>query len=183
MKRTIATPVAAIEGEQKAIQTKANLTATIDRHEAVLREIDALAAESEKRLLSNDLPPDEIDAAVQDHKLIVEQKNRMTARIKSLKVKMDEAVAAHAAAVQELNNYGDKPMEKDEIAARRAEEAKSLAEMEVRKLIEARRKALAEKWPDAFAMLDDILLRGIDAVKADRDAIKEANPLPEKENL
>jgi hypothetical protein len=40
----------------------------------------------------------------------------------------------------------------------------------------ARRDALAAKWPDAFALLDDILVRGIDTVKAERNQIKQANP-------
>jgi len=39
-----------------------------------------------------------------------------------------------------------------------------------------RQEALAEKWPDPFSIIDDILVRGIDVVKAERIAIKEANP-------
>lgn len=39
-----------------------------------------------------------------------------------------------------------------------------------------RQEALAAKWPDAFALLDDILEKGIAPVKAERDAIKAANP-------
>jgi len=43
-----------------------------------------------------------------------------------------------------------------------------------------RQEALAAKWPDPFALLDDILDKGIAPVKAERDAIKEANPKPVK---
>jgi len=39
-----------------------------------------------------------------------------------------------------------------------------------------RRDALAAKWEDPFALLDDVLARGIAPVKAERDAIKAANP-------
>lgn len=39
-----------------------------------------------------------------------------------------------------------------------------------------RLEALSDKWPDAFALIDDILERGIEAVKTDRAAIKLANP-------
>jgi len=39
-----------------------------------------------------------------------------------------------------------------------------------------RQEALAAKWPDPFALLDDILERGIATVKTERDAIKAANP-------
>lgn len=39
-----------------------------------------------------------------------------------------------------------------------------------------RSDALAAKWPDAFALLDDILAKGIASVKTERDAIKASNP-------
>lgn len=40
-----------------------------------------------------------------------------------------------------------------------------------------RRVALAERWPDPFALLDDILNSGVaPSVKAERDKIKAANP-------
>lgn len=39
-----------------------------------------------------------------------------------------------------------------------------------------RRRALSQKWPDPFDLLDDILDRGTSAVKSERDAIKAANP-------
>lgn len=39
-----------------------------------------------------------------------------------------------------------------------------------------RQEALSAKWLDPFALLDDILERGIPAVKTERDAIKGANP-------
>jgi hypothetical protein len=39
-----------------------------------------------------------------------------------------------------------------------------------------RQRALAEQWPDAFSLIDDIIERGIEAVKLDRNAIKLANP-------
>ena len=42
--------------------------------------------------------------------------------------------------------------------------------------LEKRQHALAERWPDAFSLLDDILNRGLEAVKLDRDEIKAANP-------
>lgn len=44
--------------------------------------------------------------------------------------------------------------------------------------LDQRKAALAEEWPDAFDLLDDILNNGIEAVKARRDAIKADNPKP-----
>lgn len=44
------------------------------------------------------------------------------------------------------------------------------------KLSKDRKEALSQKWPDPFDLLDDILSRGIPTVKAERDAIKSANP-------
>ena len=43
-----------------------------------------------------------------------------------------------------------------------------------------RQEALAAKWPDPFALLDDILEKGAATVKAERDAIKAANPKERK---
>lgn len=48
-----------------------------------------------------------------------------------------------------------------------------------REILQKRKAALAAKWPDAFDLLDDILARGLAAVKSDRDAIKTANPKSE----
>lgn len=39
-----------------------------------------------------------------------------------------------------------------------------------------RKDALSAKWPDPFALLDDILERGIDPVKQERNSIKLAHP-------
>jgi len=44
----------------------------------------------------------------------------------------------------------------------------------------ARELALSEVWADPFDLLDDILNRGLDVVKIDRDAIKAAHPKPIK---
>ena len=50
-------------------------------------------------------------------------------------------------------------------------------ELDNLKLI-ARQEALEAVWRDPFDLLDDILERGIDAVKTDRNAIKTAHPKP-----
>jgi hypothetical protein len=68
------------------------------------------------------------------------------------------------------------PMTAQEIADRQAEEGAFVIAKSTRDKIEKRQNALAEKWPDAFALLDDILERGIDEVKTERAAIKAANP-------
>jgi hypothetical protein len=44
----------------------------------------------------------------------------------------------------------------------------------------ARLTALAVKWETPFDLLDDILLRGIDVVKAERDVIKKSKPKGKK---
>lgn len=68
------------------------------------------------------------------------------------------------------------PMTPEEVAEHLAQqEILSSREVEQEK-DEARRQALAEKWPDAFAIVDDILNRGAEVVKAERDAIKLENP-------
>lgn len=77
---------------------------------------------------------------------------------------------------QELQNYGDKEMTPEEIAAREEECARSDAATAAYVANSERKSALAEKWPDAFDLLDDILTRGIEVVKLERDAIKAENP-------
>lgn len=42
-----------------------------------------------------------------------------------------------------------------------------------------REAALAAKWKDTAALVEDILDRGVDTVKRERDAIKAANPKTE----
>lgn len=64
----------------------------------------------------------------------------------------------------------------EEEAARDAEEAAFEVAKSARVKLEKRQQALAEKWPDAFALLDDILERGIDSVRTERSQIKAANP-------
>jgi hypothetical protein len=44
----------------------------------------------------------------------------------------------------------------------------------------ARLSALSAKWKEPFDLLDDILLRGIDVVKAERDVIKKSKPKGKK---
>lgn len=67
-------------------------------------------------------------------------------------------------------------MTEPEISQRKAEEAAWEAGREQKEKTKKRKDALAAEWPDAFALLDDILERGIPAVKTDREAIKSANP-------
>lgn len=68
------------------------------------------------------------------------------------------------------------PMSPQEIAERQAEEAAFELAKSARDKLEKRNKALAAKWPDPFDLLDDILERGINAVKTERNEIKLANP-------
>jgi hypothetical protein len=68
------------------------------------------------------------------------------------------------------------PMTPQEIADRQAEEGAFALAKIVRDRLEKRQQALAAKWPDAFALIDDIFERGLDAVKAERNQIKLANP-------
>lgn len=58
-----------------------------------------------------------------------------------------------------------------------AAQAKAIADDDATK---KRLAALTEKWPDPFALLDDILNKGIATVKTERDTIKAANPKPIK---
>ncbi len=66
----------------------------------------------------------------------------------------------------------------EEIAEKNENDAAWIIEKKKHDQLEKRRKALEQKWPDAFSLLDDILARGIDAVKIERDAIKSENPKP-----
>jgi len=68
------------------------------------------------------------------------------------------------------------PFTIEEEAARDAEEDAFELAKTARDKLEKRSKALAAKWADAFDLLDDILERGIDAVKTERNQIKLANP-------
>ncbi len=64
----------------------------------------------------------------------------------------------------------------DDIIARQEEEAAEAAKRLAKDKLAKRQAALAAKWPDPFALLDDILERGIDPVKTERNQIKIANP-------
>lgn len=71
------------------------------------------------------------------------------------------------------------PLTLEEITSRQAEEVKYLAEQPRLEKLAKRQAALTAKWPDAFAMLDDMLKENPAAfpkTRADRDAIKAANP-------
>jgi hypothetical protein len=71
-------------------------------------------------------------------------------------------------------------MTAQEITERQDEEAVwAIKQVEINKDA-TRVKKLGNVWPDAFALLDDVLARGIEAVKADRDAIKALNPKGKK---
>lgn len=75
-----------------------------------------------------------------------------------------------------LVNGEEIEMTAEEISARQAEtEAWAIAKIARDKLIK-RQEALAAKWPDAFDLLDDILERGTEPVKTERNQIKQANP-------
>ena len=67
-------------------------------------------------------------------------------------------------------------MTPQEVSEKQSAEAAWIIERDRRDATRTRQASLAEKWPDAFDLLDDILNRGIEAVKSDRDAIKSANP-------
>ena len=67
-------------------------------------------------------------------------------------------------------------MTSQEIEARAIEEAAAATQLIASTANEKRLKALGDKWPDAFDLIDDVLNRGINAVKTERDAIKLANP-------
>ena len=64
----------------------------------------------------------------------------------------------------------------DDIVEQNQREAAWIVEKAKRDKLEKRQKALAAKWPDPFDLLDDILERGLDTVKAERNAIKTENP-------
>lgn len=68
------------------------------------------------------------------------------------------------------------PFTIEEEAARDSEEAAFELAKVTRDKLEKRQQALAAKWPDAFDLLDDILERGIETVKTERNQIKLANP-------
>ena len=68
------------------------------------------------------------------------------------------------------------PFTLDEEAARDAEEAAWVIKKAKDDKLAKRQAALATKWPDPFALLDDILERGIDTVRTERNALKQANP-------
>lgn len=80
----------------------------------------------------------------------------------------------------ELAKYGDKELTAQEITGRENEEAKSLADKIISDQLNIHKQALAGKWKDPFELIDDILERGIEVVKTERDAIKAANPKPEE---
>lgn len=75
-----------------------------------------------------------------------------------------------------LVNGEPEQMTPQEIAERQAEEAAWLIEKAAKDKLTKRQKALEEKWLDPFTLLDDILERGIDAVKTERNQIKQRNP-------
>lgn len=79
----------------------------------------------------------------------------------------------------QIRKYGLQKMTAQEIVERQAEETVAADEDSRRAAFEARRAALAERWPDAFALFDDIAARGMEAVMEERAAIKAANPKPE----
>lgn len=94
---------------------------------------------------------------------------------------MDEAgLEAHnllvAETEAELAKYGDHPMTPEEIAERLAEEQAYAEQLVIENKNKARLEALSAKWADPFALLDDVLERGITVVKAEREIIKMANP-------
>lgn len=68
------------------------------------------------------------------------------------------------------------PFTPEETAAREAEEAEWLVKSAAAQKLAARKEALAAVWPDPFDIVDDILERGIEAVKAERDDIKSRHP-------
>lgn len=70
----------------------------------------------------------------------------------------------------------DVPMTPEEIAERQAEEAAYAEQLVIETKNKARLEALSAKWADPFALLDDVLERGVATVKAERDIIKMANP-------
>jgi len=77
--------------------------------------------------------------------------------------------------VKKLVNGVLDDLTEEEIIQRKSEEAAALEEKSIRDAEKKRQKALSEKWKDPFDLIDDILERGIEAVKSERKSIKEAN--------
>lgn len=67
----------------------------------------------------------------------------------------------------------------EEIVERNQQGAAEIERRNRKAKADRRLAALAGRWADPFALLDDILERGVEAVKAERDAIKAANPKPD----
>jgi len=80
--------------------------------------------------------------------------------------------------LEELAKYGDHEFTAAQITQWEKAQVKAEAAAAISDQLQARKQALADKWKTPFDLLDDILERGIDAVKIDRDAIKAANPKP-----
>lgn len=78
--------------------------------------------------------------------------------------------------MKKLLNGSPVDMTAAEIADFNARQAAFEVEKVALEKMQKRQKALSAKWPDPFALLDDILKRGIASVKAEREAIKSANP-------
>lgn len=95
---------------------------------------------------------------------------------------MDEATLAQHIIDVELNNselakYGDIQMTPEEIAARQLEESIYQAELMKTQWISNRQNAYESKgWHSPYDLIDDILKRGLEAVKSDREKIKADNP-------
>lgn len=80
-----------------------------------------------------------------------------------------------------IGKYGRIALTVEEIAEREAEEAAYEAEKDARAVIIARQTEYKEKgWVEPFDLIEDILDRGVDVVKADRDAIKAKHPKKEQ---
>lgn len=80
----------------------------------------------------------------------------------------------------ELKKFGHQPLSASEKKARTAAEKTARADMDDQQQRNDRKAALEEKWPDAFALMDDILTRGAEAVAADRASIKKQFPKPKE---
>lgn len=79
--------------------------------------------------------------------------------------------------LEELTKYGDHALTTEEITAREEEEAQAAVDKIKYDQLTSRRQALADKWKEPFDLIDDILNRGMDVVKTERDAIKASNPV------
>lgn len=60
-------------------------------------------------------------------------------------------------------------MSAEETTARQAEEAAWLSERVSKQNAEQNKSAVLSKWPDLYTFINDLLDRGIDALKTDRD--------------